>query len=272
MLIPALPTSRVLTTVILASRDSTSVIPATIVLVPTLSIPRVSHFDALRVPSVVHVEIDGRSGLPRDALLLHVNGVVDVMGFGDNQIDVSIPDLGVERVRTQYTGAISVDAMNGNNITGIRSGPLKHNGGNAMKCPFRKWRRWLAREKDKGFQSDVKHPLAPQVASDSGQSPASSVPVQPSMRRSFAEALNGFPNLNNLADLIVEGGITHVVIPQATYERQLKKYKLAIIGWVFTKGLLLKDISYILSEQWVNSNKFEKTYLGKGFYVSGSFH
>ncbi|KAJ4970672.1 hypothetical protein NE237_003771 [Protea cynaroides] len=74
MLIPALLASRVSTAVIPASRDSTSVIPATIVSVPTLSIPRVSHSGALRVPSVVHVETVGRWGLPRDAPLSHVNG------------------------------------------------------------------------------------------------------------------------------------------------------------------------------------------------------
>ncbi|KAJ4976582.1 hypothetical protein NE237_001688 [Protea cynaroides] len=57
-------------------------------------------------------------------------------------------------------------------------------------------------------------------------------------KRSFADVAAGLSDLSSLPKLVTQGGITRVIIPQATYERQLEKYKHALKGKVFTRGLL----------------------------------
>ncbi|KAJ4972048.1 hypothetical protein NE237_005147 [Protea cynaroides] len=53
--------------------------------------------------------------------------------------------------------------------------------------------------------------------------------------RSFASVVTDLPDLGRLPEPIFEGRIARVVIPQDAYERQMEKYKLVVIGWVFTK-------------------------------------
>ncbi|KAJ4965349.1 hypothetical protein NE237_017198 [Protea cynaroides] len=46
----------------------------------------------------------------------------------------------------------------------------------------------------------------------------------------LAAVLTGMPDLSSLPELVFEGGVIRVVIPHAVYERQLEKYKLALVG------------------------------------------
>ncbi|KAJ4979521.1 hypothetical protein NE237_010301 [Protea cynaroides] len=66
--------------------------------------------------------------------------------------------------------------------------------------------------------------------------------------RTFAQLAGGIPDLNLLPDLVVSGGMTRVVLPQEVVDRQLAKYQLALIGGVYTKGLLLNDMYRIIAE------------------------
>ncbi|KAJ4961197.1 hypothetical protein NE237_021107 [Protea cynaroides] len=55
--------------------------------------------------------------------------------------------------------------------------------------------------------------------------------------RSFASVFAGLPDLSALPDPVVEGGIIRVVLPQAAVDRQMEKFKTALIGRVFTKDV-----------------------------------
>ncbi|KAJ4980876.1 hypothetical protein NE237_031713 [Protea cynaroides] len=46
----------------------------------------------------------------------------------------------------------------------------------------------------------------------------------------FVAVIVGLPDVNKLPEPVIKGGITRVVIPQAAYEKQIAKYKMALIG------------------------------------------
>ncbi|KAJ4964944.1 hypothetical protein NE237_016793 [Protea cynaroides] len=64
-----------------------------------------------------------------------------------------------------------------------------------------------------------------QVATNGGQ------PLGGLGNKSFASVASALPDLSTLPEPIEDA---HVVIPQAAYDRQIEKYKLALIGRVFT--------------------------------------
>ncbi|KAJ4977314.1 hypothetical protein NE237_002420 [Protea cynaroides] len=70
------------------------------------------------------------------------------------------------------------------------------------------------------------------VETDDGDTTHDGLRAMAQGRRSFALVVSGLPDLGSLPEPIFEGGIARVVIPQAAYEQQMEKYKLAVIGWV----------------------------------------
>ncbi|KAJ4951621.1 hypothetical protein NE237_028453 [Protea cynaroides] len=69
--------------------------------------------------------------------------------------------------------------------------------------------------------------------------------------KSYASVMGrSIPDVAHLPKPVMVEGITKVTIPQHAYERQLKKFKYALIGRMVTKGLLLADIKKSMSEQW----------------------
>ncbi|KAJ4950345.1 hypothetical protein NE237_027177 [Protea cynaroides] len=85
--------------------------------------------------------------------------------------------------------------------------------------------------------------------------------------RSYAQVTGRLPDLNALPDPVVSGGMTRVVLPQDVVDRQFAMYQLGLIGRVFTRGVLLKDLDQILSELWGPSSKFEMTVMGRGYII-----
>ncbi|KAJ4951107.1 hypothetical protein NE237_027939 [Protea cynaroides] len=53
--------------------------------------------------------------------------------------------------------------------------------------------------------------------------------------RSFAEVIRGLPDLKLLPEPVVSGGVTHVILPQDIVDKQLEKYRLALVSCVFSK-------------------------------------
>ncbi|KAJ4951618.1 hypothetical protein NE237_028450 [Protea cynaroides] len=93
----------------------------------------------------------------------------------------------------------------------------------------RKRCRWLARDKDK-FTIGVGDATTVSGEGNSSDARPRSKSQNPGQNsnvrgRSFTSVLSGIPDLSNLPDPVFKGSITRIVIPQATYERQLKKYK-----------------------------------------------
>ncbi|KAJ4964935.1 hypothetical protein NE237_016784 [Protea cynaroides] len=99
-----------------------------------------------------------------------------------------------------------------------------------------------------------------------GKNPAMS--AQPAVGvRSYAQVTGRLPDLNALPDPVVSGGMTRVVLPQDVVDRQFTMYQLGLIGRVFTRGVLLKDLLRILSELWSPSSKFEMTVMERGYFI-----
>ncbi|KAJ4970359.1 hypothetical protein NE237_003458 [Protea cynaroides] len=68
--------------------------------------------------------------------------------------------------------------------------------------------------------------------------------------RSFATVTAGLPDLSVLPRLVVEGGVIRVVIPYVAIDKQLEKYKIDLDRKDFHKGIIVADLSRVLSEQW----------------------
>ncbi|KAJ4962980.1 hypothetical protein NE237_022919 [Protea cynaroides] len=104
------------------------------------------------------------------------------------------------------------------------------------------------------------------TAREKGKNPAMS--AQPAVgARSYAQVMRRLPDMNALPDPVVSGGMTRVVLPQDVVDRQFAMYQLGLIGRVFTRGVLLKDLHRILSELWGPSSKFEMTVMGRGYFI-----
>ncbi|KAJ4980909.1 hypothetical protein NE237_031746 [Protea cynaroides] len=171
------------------------------------------------------------------APLSHVNA----SGVGGNVNDGRSLDL----VRAQvdlgkFLGFRSLEAegvRNGNKSGQYFNLPYATRNVKDLNRRTRKRRKWSPREKGKNVASnDVPSGTARQRGDDAsvqghgGSGVEDRNPGNMMGGRSFAAVLSGLPDLGSLLKPVVEGGITRVVIPQSVYERQLEKYKLALIG------------------------------------------
>ncbi|KAJ4968092.1 hypothetical protein NE237_014793 [Protea cynaroides] len=113
-------------------------------------------------------------------------------------------------------------------------------GGDKVWVQRRKRRKWLAKEKGKSLISDD---LVVLQNSNVQQRGSAGDPVNKSRvgGRSYEQVIGGFPDLTSLPEPVVTGGVMRVVLPQEAVDRQLEKYQLALVGRVYTKGLMLKS-------------------------------
>ncbi|KAJ4980387.1 hypothetical protein NE237_031224 [Protea cynaroides] len=226
----------------------------------------------------------------KDGINLNVSGSVshvsvnDVRRASDRSFWVPMPEVLADRISEKDSGIESdesnmersvVDlgrylgfpllendaAMDGSRSKGTQSKDFFNGNKSFWKNRrSRKRHRGVDRDKGKGVADSVEASIG--VPSKNGT--AGSSEEKTSGHRSFASALTGMTDLNSLPEPVTEGCLTRVVILQYICERQMEKYKLAIIGRVFTNVLRLSEVSHILADQWGAANRFEMMALGKG--------